>query len=715
MVQEVSRKMSAWPELSAPGEDMIVLVTADVDTDDAATYRVPVDFLLSGMANVVGDGVTNDYAGLQAAITARAGKVLDLGGRTYKCNSPLLLSNGITLQNGTLDFTGLTSGATALSATGTLGSSKTLTADFTYATRAITIASTTGMAAGDWILCDSTALWGTTSSGIIGEITRIKTVDSATGITTETPAHSTYATAAAGKFKKLNLEYQNIKLKDLRVIGAGVGAAQQGAVFTHCFGITIENCHFEDFDSWLVEFYGCVKCRVTNSEFRESRETGVAYGVLIQRGCRDVGVEGCHFSYMRHGVTVGGSAWVNRFIRVENCHVDYCVDAGLDCHTNAQYVIFDGNTVSCSDFADISAATDGIIVQCADFIVSNNIVRRPLQSGIWWQNYVEGHPGYPSGQIIGNEIIEPGTQGIYVQNVGQHLKGLVISDNVVRGVRGTGTGGIYVFADTFNILRAVVSNNAVTECTNHGIHIRGSTGALTDCTVSSNQVEVTNAAGAVDGIRLLTCTRVSVTGNAIEIANTARSGILSSDATKCVIANNEILMAAASTGSCINLGGTGEGFVIQGNRGVNGANGLLLASTITSSKLGINDFAGCTVELSRSSGTGHTVALMDGLDAISTNDDLNLPDVTWPRHRRVYVDCEHANWSDAADKVTLPATPIVGEMVTVAAVGDASVAGNNVIIDSPDTIRGNVTINTAAGSRTYYAMTATVWQLVATS
>jgi hypothetical protein len=92
-----------------------------------------------------------------------------------------------------------------------------------------------------------------------------------------------------------------------------------------------------------------------------------------------------------------------------------------------------------------------------------------------------------------------------------------------------------------------------------------------------------------------------------------------------------------------------------------------------------------------------------------------MANVTYPQHRIVQVDVDHANWSDAADAVTLPATPIVGERVTVIALGDASVAGDNVPIDSPDTIYGDVLIATNSGTRTYEAISATEWQLVAST
>lgn len=553
-----------------------------------------------------GDGRTVDTAAIQEAMDDNPGAVIDGAGLTYVSTGTLTVANGVTLQNMTLDCSDLPDEGTAIEVTGTLGSAIELAANLAYATRSVTLSNTSDYAAGDWLLIYSDTLWGTTSAGVIGEIARIKTVDSTTQLTLETPAHNTYTTAANAAVQRLEEEVGAVRFKGVTMYGSGPGLRQKGIVCTHAVDVLVDDCDISLFDTALVEFYGCVDARVRNSELRESRRTGFAYGVLVQRGCRDVLVEGCHFSWMRHAVTIGGSAWVNRYIRVLGNHIDYGVD-GLDAHTNAQFFEFSNNTISCSNAADISAATDGIIVQGADFIISNNIVRYPAQTGIWWQNFVEGHPTQPTGIITGNLIVSPGTQGIYVQNVGQDIKGLTIANNVVQNVRGTGTGGIYVFADDFDIRRVTVTGNVLTECQNHGIQLRASTGALEDATVSANQVEVTNDTDAVDGIRVLTCSRVTISGNTVEVANTARHGILTSEASELVIVGNSLKLPASATGHCINIGGTGESMVIQGNRGVNGATGLTLASTITQSIIGDNEFRDCTQHYDISSGSGNRV------------------------------------------------------------------------------------------------------------
>ena len=107
--------------------------------------------------------------------------------------------------------------------------------------------------------------------------------------------------------------------------------------------------------------------------------------------------------------------------------------------------------------------------------------------------------------------------------------------------------------------------------------------------------------------------------------------------------------------------------------------------------------------------------MLDGLDPLTTNDDYNFTSITFPRHRTLLVDCDHANWADAGDSVSLPATPCVGELITIIADGNASVVGDTIPINASVTIQGNVLINTNGGLRTYRAISATLWQLVASA
>ena len=109
----------------------------------------------------VGDGATNDYTALQAALTAGAGGIIDGLGLTYKCNSVLTgITSNTVLQNMTLDFSDVVgASATYLSAVGSVGSTVALTSNLTAASVTVAVGNTATFAAEQWVWLESTAVW----------------------------------------------------------------------------------------------------------------------------------------------------------------------------------------------------------------------------------------------------------------------------------------------------------------------------------------------------------------------------------------------------------------------------------------------------------------------------------------------------------------------------------------------------------------------------
>jgi len=110
-----------------------------------------------------GDGVANDHTAVQAAITNAVG-VVDLLGKTYRCDSSLLLTSGLTIRNGGLDFSSIASN-TYLSATGSIGASVALTVNAVAGGTTITVADASCFAAGDVLSIVSAATYSTAARG----------------------------------------------------------------------------------------------------------------------------------------------------------------------------------------------------------------------------------------------------------------------------------------------------------------------------------------------------------------------------------------------------------------------------------------------------------------------------------------------------------------------------------------------------------------------
>lgn len=579
---------------------------------------------------VAADGLTNDYTLLQAALNARAGKVLDLGGYTIKCNSPLVLPNGITIQNGTIDFSGCADSALCMTASGSLGTVYTLAANLAYGSKQFQVASTAGIAPGDWVLLESTKVWAVLSGGVVGEIARIKSIDSGTLATLETPARSTYNTADTAKLTKLVHSAASVTIRNCKFIGNGIGHGQRLFQAAYTRDITIEDCESTGFDNTHWDFWACVKVRVDGVKCREATLSATAYGVCIERGCRDVAVTDSFFSYMRHGVTVGGSAWVNRFIRIENNHADYMIDAGFDSHPLCQYITFAGNTVICRDETD-AGNTDGLTCQAADYVIEGNIIVRPYSTGIYCQNITTGCETAIGGVVNDNEVIEPGGVGVYILNQGQTIRGVTCDGNRVTGagrVAGS-TAAIQIYALSGAILNWTCDGNTVVDGQAVGITLRGTSNVdgnanLYDGSCVGNCVHLSGTANNGDGILLLVGKRIAIGKNTVTITEGDRFGLNVSSGVDCTIVGNILNLPAGSTAYCIQLTGTGSGNFINSNRGLNGAYGLVFNSTNTACSIGINDWTSCTQPMSLSTGAGHKMEQSADCSADKGNADFAI-------------------------------------------------------------------------------------------
>ena len=610
-----------------------------------------------------GDGTTNDYTAVQAAITDSAGLVLDGAGLTYKVNTGLSLVSGMTLQNCTLDFSSLAASATAIAATSTRATAVSLTADLTYGSRTLTVTSTSGLSEGDWLFVASGTAWS--SEANLSELFRVRSVDSATQVTLETPTNSTFATSAGATFKKCNLEVQNVTLRNVTIVGAGNGQEQQGLKALYCYGIKLEAVTFRDFDAAGAVFSGSINCRVRACDFRKANRAGSGYGVSIE-GCRGCSVKNSWFSWMRHGISLGGDE-ISRYVNLQGNHVDYCGDAGIDSHSAAQFVTIQGNTVACNDSsADWAGNHDGIMFQGADAVIKGNIVRRPADVGIWAQLLVTGADKAPSVVIQGNQIVEPGNRGIYVLNQGQTMRGVVVNGNTVKGARGT-NASIQVYALSKSIFQTAVNSNVVEDSLGVGIYLRGLTvvdstdGNMYSGSCVGNAVHVSEASGSIDGIILESIKRFDVVGNNVEVTNPARIGCNCTGSSECHFTGNTFALASVSTGICLQLTGTGTGCSAQGNRFINGNHGLFINTSQTAAVVGVNDGTGCTSPLTVTTAANPTVVRAprvsaDKGDAAATlTAGTSEPTQRWATplttDRAVTLSTTNA-WSGAAFRIT---------------------------------------------------------------
>lgn len=633
-----------------------------------------------------GNGVTDDTTAIQNALDAAlaTGGIVRIPRGTYVMSAGLTVTSNVTIEGEgdatVLDFSSATATTVAITAIGSQGVAVPLAGDAAKGATSLNV-SGAGFSDGDWALVFSEASTGAT--GIRkGEIVRI---NSAASMTLYDPLCDSYAVSDSASVAKLTLK-QNVHVRNLKILGPSDGTvAMSGVLFDTVLngsvsGLSCERTHF-----YGVGVLSSVSVRVSNCYFNRNERSDLGYGVAVFNASHDVSIVGCTGWRMRHLVTHGGFSaryGVPRRTVTTGCVMSQAKQSAYDCHAGSEDISFVGNIC-------YGSLIDGITFEGSSGVIAGNILRDSLVRGI----------------NVASQTARP--------------LDIVIANNKVSGEAVVTDTGIRVqMVATFELVDNVaITGNTVSDCV-RGIDVASAqTGRFQNVAIVGNTLKRA-ARGADECIGVRHAEDVTVSGNAVHEDVLSTDGITLNDVTRGSVTGNSVRMPNGGTCRCIRLISCQQ-IVITGNVCSGGTNsrGVDFDSSTTNCTVGANNLRGCAVGMLRSSstGTGHSVAREEGLDVITTNTDLNLPNITYPSHRVVVVDVDDANWDDSVDAVSLPTTPVPGERVTVIARGDASVAGDNVPIDSADTIYGNVLINTLSGTRTYEAISDTEWQLIAST
>lgn len=482
----------------------------------------------------VGDGVADDTAEVLLALNSGA-RVIDGGGSTYKLTSNLTpTSQDIVIQNATFDISTITTGGSAINFVGTQAPGALLSANTLIGSNIIAVGSTAGFVADDYAWLTSNTIFDVGTNVVLGQIVKIKSVDSGTQLTLYEDVLYDFTTAASASIARLTPK-KNITLRAVNFIGAGTGI-QTAVDFQRCVDVLIDDCSFDYVDFVSIVFDRCVNATVTNTSMRYARSVGLSYGISIGNGCYNVKIANCYGEDQRHMVTVGDNDGVNLFVSVTNCHAASQRDAGLDSHPAGDFILFDGNTIEL-----VGAQSDGIICQGLNAVISNNIIVGNVTTGIRHQLLPEINTG--SSVIIGNSIENYGQTvatdtAIYIEQSsggGAPMESVVISGNRIDGVI---EQGIYVFAETGNIKNVTISGNVLTsDASVFACYLRAAAGySLEDFTITGNIFKTSGVSniyllgdaapnilngtisgnvikGGINGIRMIQTQNVVETGN----------------------------------------------------------------------------------------------------------------------------------------------------------------------------------------------------------
>jgi len=476
----------------------------------------------------VGDGMTDDTAAIQAAINASAGKRLFFPAGTYRLSSGLTVSSAVALvlaPDATLDYSGVSVGTSlgdrvALTFSGAVGPDLDVTANIAARSTAISLTSTSGLVANDWIMVrsnDPYAPGGDPFQGTLGHIARIRTVNSGTQITTWEPSPFAYTESLNLRITKVTM-LERASIKGGRFLWGGVGSAQSGVRFTYCDTPVCRDVSIEDAEDTGVSFANCIAPQAHNCDVARSTSPGgsignTGYAIAVYGGVGG-NASGNRLCSSRHAIAGGA------FVGVVSLGFEFagngvfaCGSTGqltwaVDCHEPCYHWKFIGNT--------ITGCYGGAVLRGPGTVFSSNTIRDTVVGGVHVQQFLNNSIGLPR---------------------------ITVSDNIIES---TGSFGISALGHGFGtdkIINLVLSGNQISDTVDHAILLDYTFGA----TLSSNTVSSLGGSGR-SAIYIRNSERVSISGGQYDSSlSTNGHGIAIENSSKVTINSAHLVGSAAAT------------------------------------------------------------------------------------------------------------------------------------------------------------------------
>lgn len=329
------------------------------ETQRKKVIASPIDY------GAVGDGSTNDYTALAAAVADSPG-VIDLEGRTYRCNSILSLPTGCTIQNGTIDFS-QGSATDGLKILGTLGGSVSISST---GTSSVVVSSAAGLAAGDLVLIQSVDLMDS-GADAWGEMHRVESV-SGTTVNFFDRVIGTYTTTPT--LKKLT-PVTDVTISGVTIIPSSSG----GSIYAkYASRVTVSSSRVKlaSTTNGSVRFETCadivVRDSMVDASFLSNGQSEAGFGVTgcslsaQFTNCRVVG-GGASDAAFGVGITYSGVVeGVTRQVQFTDCRGEWVLK-GIETNEGSYDVTFSG----CKITGDTSASMASIFL--ARFYGGNNV------------------------------------------------------------------------------------------------------------------------------------------------------------------------------------------------------------------------------------------------------------------------------------------------------------------------------------------------------
>ena len=317
----------------------------------------------------VGDGIADDTAAIQAAITAAKNIIVPTG--TYKITANINLSSNQTIEcQANVIFYG----------TGSFGSSYTLTANANVGATTLTLTSgdAANFAADDWIQIYSNTIYDPGFAAVkIGEMVQIASVSSGT-ITLKSPlAGGNYTTAQSAAIRKATF-IENTSVIGGEFIGSSTSTVLHVAVrFDVAYNCSIYKSRAKFCNGNSFNIRDSLFC-IASDIYVEDALATTGYGINWTGTCQDCKTVNSVFVRCRHAVTnTGGGIGLCRRLSYENCTSYDSINNGdaFDTHSNGEDIAF----VNCVSY---DASANGFNIECGTATLTACKAIRSDRSGI---------------------------------------------------------------------------------------------------------------------------------------------------------------------------------------------------------------------------------------------------------------------------------------------------------------------------------------------
>jgi len=420
---------------------------------------------------------------------------------------------GSTLQN-------IGSATYFLRAEGSVGANVSLTANASAGATQITISSTAGIAADDYlVLSDNYSYAATDATYKSGEMVQVKSVDSGTQLTlvgelygSNAPGNA-YTTANSAKIQRVSPIIAP-KIEDVEFFGDKV----QTTVAIHAmYALRAKfSPRVRTYGNTALLLRGCIDSEAVGGLYDDLLDDiaggHAGYGICAAGPNSAVRVQGNTMARCRHGfTTIGGSTGYSHDLIVSGNQTHDTSQAGIDTHASGDDILIAGNKVSKSAGAGISLRSRGTRVlgndisrttihgillaedNLSDVTIANNTIDAADGHGI------SSSPSCRNLKIRDNQLTNIGLDGITLFGSGTiDSTGLVVRDNDIfgYGLAASNRAGI-ITTGSVGSTGAIISGNTVAPLTgssNYGIR----TLQLTGSAVIDNKFFGTFATSSVD-------------------------------------------------------------------------------------------------------------------------------------------------------------------------------------------------------------------------